>query len=220
MTTDLKPLPEKLRYNSMEDTMNKTILITGFQPFGGESINPSYEAVKRLPDEIDGNRIIKLELPVVFGKAAEILARKIEELKPDAVISVGQAGGRNAITPELIGVNVDNGRIPDNDGNQPVWEPISKSGPDGLFTRLPVHEMVKSMNDAGISASVSMTAGAYVCNDLMYRTLLATDGSGLPCGFIHVPFIPEQTEGKTNVPSIPLDDITRGLEICVRTLKL
>ncbi len=200
--------------------MNKTILITGFQPFGGESINPSYEAVKRLPDEIGGNRIVRMELPVVFGMAADILAAAIGEIRPDAVISVGQAGGRSAVTPELIAVNVDNGRIPDNDGNQPDWEPIRKGGPDGVFSRLPVHRMVKAMTDAGIKASVSMSAGAYVCNDLMYRTLISDAAAGIPCGFIHVPFLPEQTADKPDTPSLPMEDIVKGLEICIRTLDM
>ena len=198
--------------------MNKTILISGFQPFGGDSINPSYEAVKRLPEEIEGYKIVKVELPVVFGRAAEIFLEKIREICPDAAVSVGQAGGRKAITPELIGVNRDNGRIPDNDGNQPVWEPIAEGGPDGIFSRLPIQKMAAAMNDAGISASISTTAGAYVCNDIMYRVLAATAESGLPYGFIHVPYIPEQTADKPEEPSLPMEDIVKGLEISLKAL--
>ena len=198
--------------------MNKIILISGFQPFGGDSINPSYEAVKRLPEEIGGFRIVKIELPVVFGRAAELFMEKIGEIQPCAAISVGQAGGRTAITPELIGVNMDNGRIPDNDGNQPVWEPIKEGSPDGIFSRLPIQKMTEAMNAAGVSASISTTAGAYVCNDLMYRVLEATAKSGFPYGFIHVPYIPEQTVDKPGEPSMPMEDIVKGLEISLKTL--
>ncbi len=198
--------------------MNRIILISGFQPFGGESINPSYEAVKRLPEEIDGFRIEKLELPVVFGRAAEEFMERLKALEPAAAVSVGQAGGRKGITPELIGVNMDNGRIPDNDGNQPVWELIAPGGADGIFSRLPVQDMTNAMAEAGLPASVSTTAGAYVCNDVMYRVLAATAESGLPYGFIHVPYIPEQVKERPEEPSVPLEDITKGLEICLRTL--
>ena len=200
--------------------MSKTILLSGFQPFGGESLNPSFEAVRRLPDEIGDCRLIKIELPVVFGKAAELLLAKIRELGPDAAIAVGQAGGRKGITPELIAVNVQNAGIPDNDGNRPVWRPILAGGPDGLFSRLPVHDMVRAMSEAGISASLSLSAGAYVCNDLMYRVLAATEESGLPFGFIHVPYLPDQTADKPGEASLPLEEIVKGLALCISALRL
>ncbi len=194
--------------------MSKKILISGFQPFGGERVNPSLEAVRRLPEEIGGVRLIRTELPVAFGRAAALLLQKISEIEPDAVIAVGQAGGRKGITPELIAVNVQNGRIPDNEGKRPDWAPILENGPAGIFSRLPVHEMVRAMNEAGIGASLSLSAGAYVCNELMYRVLAATEGSGLPFGFIHVPWLPEQTADRPDAPSMPLADIVKGLEIC------
>ena len=198
--------------------MHKTILVSGFQPFGGESVNPSFEAVRRLPDEIGGCRLVKIELPVAFGKAAETLLEKIREYRPDAVLSVGQAGGRKGVTPELIAVNVQNGNIPDNDGRQPTWEPITEGGPAGIFSRLPVHEMVRAMKEAGIDASLSLSAGAYVCNDLMYRVLADTEEGALPFGFVHVPFLPEQTADKPGAASMPLEDIVKGLEICLSVL--
>ena len=200
--------------------MSKTILISGFEAFGGERLNPSLEAVRRLPDELGGARLVKTELPVAFGRAAERLLDRIREIGPDAVIAVGQAGGRESITPELIAVNIQNARLPDRDGNQPDWAPILEGGPAGIFSRLPVRGMVKAMNEAGISASLSLSAGAYVCNELMYRVLAATEGSGLPFGFIHVPFLPEQTADKPDLPSMPLEDIVRGLAICISALRI
>ena len=198
--------------------MSKTILVSGFQPFGGESVNPSFEAVRRLPDEIGDMRLIRMELPVAFAEAAALLLEKIREIRPDAVLAVGQAGGRKGITPELIAVNVQNGGIPDNSGRQPAWEPILAGGPDGIFTRLPVREMVRAMRGAGIEASLSLSAGAFVCNDLMYQVLAATAESGLPFGFIHVPFLPEQTADKPGAASMPLEDIVKGLAICLSVL--
>lgn len=200
--------------------MSKTILISGFEAFGGEHINPSFEAVRRLPDELGGARLVKTELPVVFVEAAERLLDRIREIGPDAVIAVGQAGGRKSITPELIAVNVQNARLPDGGGDRPDWAPILEDGPAGIFSRLPVREMVMAMNEAGISAALSLSAGAYVCNELMYRVLAATEGSGLPFGFIHVPFLPEQTADKPGVPSMPLEDIVKGLEICISALSI
>ncbi|MGX8692652.1 MAG: pyroglutamyl-peptidase I [Clostridia bacterium] len=195
--------------------MSKTILISGFQPFGGERVNASLEAVRRLPDEIGGVRLVKMELPVVFGKAAELLLEQIRAIGPDAALAVGQAGGRKAITPELIAVNVQNGRLPDNEGNQPDWTPILADGPAGIFSRLPVHEMVRAMEEAGIRAELSLSAGAFVCNELMYRVLAATADSALPFGFLHVPCLPEQTADKPGVPSVPLEEIVRALELCI-----
>ena len=198
--------------------MSKTILISGFEPFGGERVKPSFEAVRRLPEELGGFRLIKTELPVVFEKAAEFLLEQIRDLRPDAVIAVGQAGGRREITPELIAVNIQNAGAPDKSGIRPDWFPILEDGPDGIFSRLPVREMVRAMNEAGIGASLSLSAGAYVCNDLMYRVLAATEESDLPFGFIHVPFLPEQTADKPGAPSMPTEDIVKGLAICISIL--
>ena len=198
--------------------MNRKIIVTGFQPFGGDSVNPSYEAVQLLPDAIEGFEIVKMELPVVFGRAAEELLAAIEKIRPAAVISVGQAGGRDAVTPELIAVNLMNARIPDNDGNQPLWEPISEGAPDGIFSRLPVKDFVDAITAAGLPAKLSYSAGAYVCNDLFYRILNATKDSGLPFGFIHVPFEKGQVADRPEDPAMELTDISKALEICLKCL--
>ena len=191
----------------------KKILVTGFAPFGGETINPSWEAVKRLPEELDGYAIEKLELPVEFGRCAQITEATILAQSPAAVVCVGQAGGRTNVTPERIGINLKDARIPDNAGVQPKEEAIVPGGPDGYFSTLPVTAMVVAMRTAGVPAQVSLSAGAYVCNDLMYETLhkLHRREMKIPAGFVHVPFIPEQVLEK-NLPSMPLEQITKALE--------
>ena len=147
------------------------ILITGFNPFGGETVNPAYEAVKLLPDTIAGAQIVKQEIPTEFGRAGEVLEAAMNEHKPDVVICIGQAGGRSAITPEKVGINIMEGRIPDNAGYQPVDVTIREDGETAYFTSLPVKAMVQKMKDAGIPAALSYTAGSYVCNYLLYTLL-------------------------------------------------
>lgn len=190
----------------------KKILVTGFEPFGGETINPSWEAVKQLPEEIDGYAIEKLELPVEFGRCAQITEATILAQNPAAVVCVGQAGGRTNVTPERIGINLKDARIPDNGGAQPKDEPIDPNGPDAYFATLPVTAMVQAMREAGVPAQVSLTAGAYVCNDLLYEVLhkLHRRNIDIPAGFVHVPFIPAQVLEK-NAPSLPLEQITAAL---------
>lgn len=151
------------------------ILITGFDPFGGENVNPAYEAVKLLPDTIAGAEIIKLEVPTRFHRAGAVLEDAMQRHKPDTVICVGQAGGRAAITPEKVAINLMDGRIPDNAGYQPVDAPIREDGETAYFTSLPVKAMVQRMRDAGIPAAVSYTAGTYVCNYLLYTLLYLID---------------------------------------------
>ena len=172
------------------------ILITGFDPFGGESVNPAFEAVKLLPDTIAGAQIIKQEVPTEFGRAGEVLEAAMNASKPDVVICIGQAGGRSAITPEKVGINIMDGRIPDNAGYQPVDVTIREDGETAYFTSLPVKAMVQKMKDAGIPAALSYTAGSYVCNYLMYTLLYLIDKKfpGVRGGFIHVPYAMEQLE--------------------------
>ncbi len=194
--------------------LKPTILVTGFEPFGGDSINPSFEAVKRLPDRIGSSDIIKAELPVVFGAAADRLLSLIDEYSPSAVLCTGLAGGRRAITPEVIAVNLRHAQIPDNSGKQPVWEMIEDSGPDGIFAALPVREMTAAMKEARIPAEMSFSAGTFVCNELMYRLLAAQREHfpEIPAGFVHVPFADEFPHGEAF--SMPLEDIVRGLNLC------
>lgn len=190
------------------------ILITGFEPFGGESTNPSWEAVRVLPDTIAGAEIIKLEIPVVFGRSAEVVRAAIIEHEPDVVISVGQAGGRLTVSPERVAINIDDGRIPDNDGKQPIDVPIRDDGPAAYFSSLPVKAMVTAMRESGIPAQVSNTAGTYVCNHIMYQILYLIDREfpGKRGGFIHVPYSPQQVAAQPPQPSMGIDDMTTALQ--------
>ena len=193
------------------------IIVTGFDPFGGETINPSIECVKALP-EIEGVELIRLELPTVFKESAKRLNEVINDVKPDAVLSVGQAGGRPGITMERIAINVDDARIPDNISQQPIDEEIQLDGEAAYFTTLPIKRIVKAIREAGISAEVSNSAGTFVCNHIMYQALFAATKADKPfkAGFMHIPFIPEQT---TDKPSLPLEESTKALQIAIETIR-
>ena len=193
------------------------IIVTGFDPFGGETINPSIECVKALP-EIEGVELIRLELPTVFKESAIRLNEVINDVKPDAVLSVGQAGGRAGITMERIAINVDDARIPDNISQQPIDEAIQSEGEAAYFTTLPIKRIVKALREAGISAEVSNSAGTFVCNHIMYQALFAATKADKPfkAGFMHIPFIPEQT---TDKPSLPLEESTKALQIAIETIR-
>lgn len=186
----------------------KKLLITGFDPFGGESINPAWEAVRLLPDVIRDFELVKLEIPTVFGAAAQVVIDKAEEIHPDAIISVGQAGGRAAVTPEMVGINLRYASIPDNMGALPCDIPIAEGGPAAYFSTLPVRAMAKAICDAGLPGAVSYSAGSFVCNDVLYSLLHHFDETAVRAGFIHVPFLPEQTKDK---PSLPLDKTIAAL---------
>lgn len=197
----------------------KKVLITGFEPFGGEKINPALEAVKMLPDTIGGAKVVKLEVPTVFKKSIKKLDECIEKEKPDITICVGQAGGRFDITVERVAINVDDARIPDNENNSPADEKIFEDGGNAYFAALPIKAIVKNINDAGIPASVSDSAGTFVCNHLMYGLLYLIDKkyNNMTGGFIHVPFIPQQAAGRKNTPSMNISDIVKALTIAVET---
>ncbi len=194
----------------------KVILVTGFAPFGGEEKNPSFEAVRLLPDRIGDTEIVKAELPVVFGEAGAVLEGLLEKYRPDTVIAAGLAGGRHAVTPEVMAINLRAARIPDNAGQQPVWEKIAADGPDGLFSTLPVREMTEAMKHAGISAELSFSAGTFVCNEIMYRLLLMGKERypDMKAGFVHVPYASEFTHPE-GAFSMPLSEIARALSVCI-----
>ena len=193
------------------------LLITGFDPFGGESINPAWEAVRLLPDEIGSVRLHKLQIPTVFGLAARQVLEAAQTICPDVILCIGQAGGRSAITPERIGINVRDARIADNNGNQPQGEFIAPEGPAAYFSTVNVLNMARAIENAGVSATVSNSAGAFVCNDTLYTLLHHYAGSGTRVGFIHVPYLPAQA--KEGVPSMPLETIAAGLEAAIRSLE-
>ncbi len=169
----------------------KTLLITGFEPFNNEVINPSWSAVERLPDVIGGYELTKLCLPVVFGEAALKVISVAEEIKPDVILCIGQAGGRSAVTPELVGINLRHAKIPDNSGYQPKDEPIISGGENAYFSTLPVRKMADAINETGIPSQLSYSAGAYVCNDLLYTLLDRFQNRETRVAFIHIPYCTE-----------------------------
>lgn len=194
----------------------KTLLITGFEPFGGETINPAWEAVKALPEQIGGWQLRKLQIPTVFSLAAARTLACAAEYRPDAVLCIGQAGTRSAVTPEYVGINLRHARIADNLGNQPQDEPVVPGGPTAYFATVPVRAMTAAIEAQGIPAAVSYTAGTYVCNDLLYTLLHHYAGTPVRAGFIHVPFLPEQAP--QGVASMPLAQMIRALEAAVSAL--
>lgn len=197
------------------------VLITGFDPFGGEKINPAWEAVKALPDNIDGIEVVKLQIPTVFKKSAKKLFENIDSVKPDVVICVGQAGGRYEFSVERVAINIDDGRIPDNDGYQPVDSPVFEDGENAYFSTLPIKAIAEEVKKVGIPSAVSNTAGTYVCNHIMYSLLyyLNKNNLNIKGGFIHVPFIPEQVVEKKNTPYMELTRITKALEISIKAIR-
>lgn len=195
----------------------RTVLMTGFDPFGGESINPSWEVVKQLEGmHIDGCRVVTRQLPCVFGDALSVLNAAIDELDPTLVIAVGQAGGRVDVTVERVGINVDDARIADNIGQQPVDVAIVADGPAAWFSTLPIKAMVAALREAGVPASVSQTAGTFVCNHVMYGLLhKLADKPGAKGGFIHIPYLPEQAAAHPGAPSMAAQTVKQALEIAI-----
>lgn len=197
------------------------LLLTAFDPFGGSAVNPALEAVKLVADNVAGVEIAKLEVPTVFGKSVATVAEAIAREKPDAVLCIGQAGGRYDLTPERVAINLDDARIPDNEGNQPIDTPIFADGEPAYFATLPIKAMVAKIREAGLPASVSNTAGTFVCNHLMYGVLytLAKHYPGVRGGFMHVPFIPSQTVNRPSpAPSMAQTDIARGIEAAIAAI--
>jgi pyroglutamyl-peptidase len=199
--------------------MIKTVLLTGFEPFNKASINPAWEAVRALDGwSGEGFRVEVRQLPCVFVEANRVLAALVDELHPDIVIAVGQAGGRAEIAVERVAINDDDASILDNAGQQPVDRPIAEDGPAAYFSTLPIKAMVAAMREKGLVAGVSQTAGTFVCNHVFYGLMHHTAGKPVKAGFIHVPFLPEQAEERPDdPPSMALDDIILGIMTAVDT---
>ncbi len=206
--------------------MNKqllpTVLLTGFEPFGGETVNPSWAAVRVLQGaRIGGHRVEARCLPVVFGAALTCLRKAIAETRPTLVICVGQAGGRAQISLERIAINVDDARTPDNAGNSPVDAAIVSDGPAGYFSTLPIKRLLAELQRAGIPAEISQSAGTYVCNHVFYGLMHSLrKRRALRGGFVHIPYSPEQAAGHPGAASLPVDTVTAAIRMIVRaTLK-
>lgn len=196
-----------------------TVLLTGFEPFGGEDTNPSWEAVRALQGaRIVSHRVEARCLPVTFHASLVALRKAIRELKPALVICVGQAGGRAQLSLERVAINVDDARIPDNAGQQPIDAPIAADGPAAYFTSLPIKAMLAALRDAGIPAEVSQTAGTYVCNHVFYGLMHALRNSKkVRGGFIHIPYSPAQAAYHPGAPSLTADTVVEGLRTAIRT---
>lgn len=197
------------------------LLLTGFDPFGGEPINPAWETVKRVSDQVGDVEVVKLMVPTVFYKSIDTVAAAIEKEKPNAVLCIGQAGGRFDLTPERVAININDARIPDNEGNQPLDGPVFEDGETAYFATLPIKAMAEEIRKAGVPASVSNTAGTYVCNHLMYGVLytLANKYPDVRGGFMHVPFITSQVINRKPIaPSLSLEQIVTGIEAAVKAI--
>ncbi|GED66851.1 pyrrolidone-carboxylate peptidase [Brevibacillus reuszeri] len=195
-----------------------TVLVTGFDPFGGESINPAWESVKELAKiESEQYKVEVRQIPTVFGKSIEKLYEAIEETKPDIVLCIGQAGGRGDLSIERVAINVNDARIADNEGNQPIDKAIVENGPVAYWSTLPIKSMVHDLQQQGIPASISQTAGTYVCNHLFYGLMhyVAEHQSSIRGGFIHIPYLPEQAARQSGQPSMALETIVKGLRLAI-----
>lgn len=196
----------------------KTVLVTGFDPFGGENVNPAWEAVQALAEHKHEHYLIEArQLPTVFGKSIEKLNRYVEDISPDVVICVGQAGGRSTFSLERIAVNVNDARIPDNEGNLPIDTPVVAGGPVGYWTTLPIKAIARKLREEGVPASISHTAGTFVCNQVFYGLMhcIATVKPGTKGGFIHIPYLPQQAAHHPGQPSMALDTIVKGLVLTI-----
>lgn len=192
-------------------------LVTGFDPFGGDKVNPSSLAVGRLKRKIGDVEVTTAELPTSYATSAQVLRAAIDRARPDMVLCVGQAGGRTDLCLERVGINVRDARIPDNDGKQPIDVPVVVNGPAAYFATLPIKACVAEMRKAGLPAVVSNTAGTFVCNHILYSLMdiIATWPTPVRGGFLHIPYVPEQAARLGGAPSMSVDDIVRGIEIIV-----
>jgi pyroglutamyl-peptidase len=190
-----------------------TILLTGFEPFGGEATNPSWLLAQSLHGTtIEGVHVVAQQLPCVFGESLRVLRRALKQHRPQWVVSLGQAGGRPDLTPERVAINVDDARIPDNAGQQPIDSPVVPGAPAARFSTLPIKAMVAAMQAENVSASVSQTAGTFVCNHVFYGLMQAVRRQPeVRAGFMHVPLLPDQAAAQDGQPSMPLADMQRGL---------
>jgi len=196
--------------------VKQKLLITGFEPFGKDTINSSWEAVRRLPDEVGNYDLMKLQIPTVFGQAAETVLGAAKAFCPDVILCIGQAGKRDSVTPELVALNLRDASIADNAGNAPQDEPVVAGGENAYFSSAPSRAIVDAVKASGIPCMLSYSAGVYVCNDLFYTLLHHYQKTTTRVGFIHVPYLPEQADEKS--ASLPLDVIVQALDIAIRAV--
>lgn len=203
-----------------KETFVPTVLITGIEPFDGETLNPSWEAARRLDgQEVAGARVAARQLPCVIGKVVGVLRQALDDVQPDLVICLGQAGGRSDVSVERVAINVVDARIPDNEGRQPIDVPVVDGGPAAYFSTLPIKAIVRDLRAGGVPASVSATAGTYNCNAIFYGLahFIATERPALRGGFVHVPYLPEMAARHPGASSLSLDLLVQGVKIMVET---
>lgn len=196
------------------------ILVTGFDPFGGESINPAYEVVKRLRDSISGAEVVKLQIPTAFNESIKKTADKIKEINPDFVLNIGQAGGRSGITVERVAININDARIPDNLNQQPVDTKIDEAGENAYFASIPIKAIVQAIRHKKIPAAVSDSAGTYVCNHIMYGVLnyIHKNNLNIKAGFIHIPYLFQQVIDKPNTPAMDIETMVEAIETAIEVI--
>ena len=192
----------------------RKLLITGFEPFGGETTNPSFEVLKLIPDQIKDFCLTKMQIPVVFDLSANTVIQKAEEISADVILCIGQAGGRDSVTPEMLGINLRYAAIPDNNGNEPRDVKISENGENAYFTTIPVRKISEEISKKGIPSKISYSAGAYVCNDVIYSLLAHFNDTDVKVGFIHVPYSIEQNKE----PSMKLEDMALAIVTAIETI--
>jgi pyroglutamyl-peptidase len=193
-------------------------LVTGFEPFGGERVNPSFEALRRLPPRLGSLDIATRPLPVVYGAALPALREAVAASKPDIVLCVGLAGGRAELSVERVAINIDDARIPDNDGNQPIDRAVVAGAPAAYFATLPIKAAAAALREAGLPTAVSNSAGTFLCNHVFYGLMheAARSGKRFRGGFLHVPFLPSQAARIPGAPSMALEQIVEGIEIILQ----
>jgi pyroglutamyl-peptidase len=196
------------------------LLLTGFEPFGQEFVNPSWEAVKAIPDMVEGVEVVKVRLPVTFKGAAVMLEQAVDEFRPDVVLCVGQGSGRSEVNIERVAINMADSKKPDNDGYQPEEMPVRAEAPDAYFSNLPVKRLVEVLHEAGVPAVVSNSAGAYVCNSVFYTALHLVHHKypDMRAGFVHIPYLPCQVVEKSKQPSMANETVVLALETILHTL--
>lgn len=198
----------------------KKILVTGFDPFGGEKINPALEIIKLLPSSLVGNEIKVLEIPTVWKESIRVVEEEIKKFNPDFILSIGQAGGRTDISIERVAINIDDFRIKDNAGNQPIDEKIFEDGENAYFSTLPIKAIQRKIKENKIPASISNSAGTFVCNHVFYglRYLAEKKYKNTKVGFIHIPYLPEQVLDKDSIGSMSLETILKGIELAIQAI--
>ncbi len=197
------------------------VLLTAFSPFGGETVNPALEALRRVPGRVAGLEVVKLEVQVVFDTCTEAVMQAVRACRPLTVLCLGQAGGREELSLERVAVNLMDAERPDNAGRTPRGEPIDPEGPAAVFSTLPHRAMLAALREAGIPAQLSDSAGTFVCNRLLYGLLraLKTEFPAVRAGFLHVPFLPEQAvRHNSPIPGMAAQDVVRGVVRCLEAL--